>query len=259
MLIPTVERPPGLALPRPQARAGATVFNMAPAVVDTDGTATLRIYEEIDAWGWFGLSAERFAAVLDAVPRNVERLHVRINSPGGDVFDGIAIANALRAHPAPVKVTVDGLAASIASVIALAGDELVMGANSEMMIHEAWGHGRGNAEDMHKLGDLLDHLSDNIAGAYAARAGGSVADWRARMRAETWYSSVEAVEAGLADAHETAAAPAESVRAAAAFDRTTFRYSGREAAPAPSATQHPAAGPARAQAALIRAKRRNLA
>jgi ATP-dependent protease ClpP protease subunit len=263
--LPVVERPaayaPAGARPTISGRAGAAqVRNLAPAVVDSEGTATVRIYEEIDSWGWFGLSAEEFAATIDGLPRNTARIVARINSPGGDVFDGITIANTLRAHPAPVTVIVDGLAASIASVIALAGDELIMGPQSEFMIHDAWGIGRGNAADMHQLGDLLDHLSDNIAGAYASKGGGTQAEWRARMQAETWFSATETVEAGLADALDGAGSAAPAVAPlAASFDRTAFRYSGRTSAPAPTVgtqTHNPAAGPARAQAALIRAKRR---
>lgn len=269
--LPGVARPKGLTRPhfaghvQPGQKGDAGRWrNLAPAVMDNEGTATIRIYEEIDSWGWFGLSAEEFAKTMDALPRDTKRIVARINSPGGDVFDGITIANALRSHPAPVTVVVDGLAASIASVIALAGDELVMGPNSEFMIHDAWGVGMGNAADMRKLAGLLDHISDNIAGAYATKGGGTAAQWRARMQEETWYSATETVQAGLADGlDELPAAPSGAPAAlAASFDRTTFRYAGRNAAPAPdqpTRTDSPTPGPARAQAALIRANRRTRA
>lgn len=263
MFLPTVERPKGLSVPSQTRPPGAIIRAMAPPVVDNEGTATLRIYEEIDSWGWWGLSAEVFAGHLDALPRNTQQIVVRLNSPGGDVFDGITIANSLRAHPAPVRVHVDGLAASIASVIALAGDELVMGPQSEFMIHDAWGVARGNADDMRALGDLLDHLSDNIAGAYASRAGGTTEEWRARMKSETWFSASETVEAGLADTLEDPSpgkvTGAPGAAAAAKFDLASFRYAGRAGAPPPALEHNPGAGVARAQAALIRAKRRTRA
>ncbi|MGV9779791.1 head maturation protease, ClpP-related, partial [Streptosporangium sp. NPDC003464] len=177
---------------------------------------------------------------------------LRVNSPGGDVFDGIAIMNTLRSHPARVTTHVDSLAASIASVIAMAGDRIVMQPHSQMMIHDAAGMCIGNATDMHEMAAMLDRQSDNIAAVYAERAGGTVADWRERMRAETWLSAEEAVAAGLADEvaprrdTDKDKAPVEN-----AWDLSIFRYAGREHAPAPVASAatpetppvEPAAGP----------------
>lgn len=255
--LPPVAPPPTAAPPTARYVAGArdAVTMMAPAVIADGGVAVIRLYEEIDSWGWFGTSAAEFARVVDGLPEGIETIHLRINSPGGDVFDGVTIANTLRLHPATVRVTVDGLAASIASVIALAGDTLEMAPNSEMMIHEGWGGCRGGAADHRKYADLLDHLNDNIAGAYAEAAGGSAEDWRARMAEETWYSAAEAVEAGLAD---TIAQPAKAAAPAAkVFDLSTFRYHGRRQAPGPAAPAARAvAGPARSQTALIRANLR---
>src|SRR5690606_38136643 len=116
-----------------------------------------------------------------------------------DVFDGVAIYNALRDHPADVAVRVDGLAASAASFIAQAGDKVTMNRGSQLMIHDAWGLCIGPAADMRETAALLDRVSDTIAGLYAARAGGTVEDWREAMLAESWYSAEEAVEANLAD------------------------------------------------------------
>jgi hypothetical protein len=96
-------------------------------------------------------------------------MRVRINSPGGSVFEGIAIANALRAHPATVTVQVDGIAASIASVIAMAGDRVEMAPNSMLMIHEASGVCMGDMAEMTKMAEVLDLISTNIANAYADR------------------------------------------------------------------------------------------
>lgn len=159
-----------------------------------DGTADLYVYDEI---GFFGVTANDLIDQLRGL--DATEIHVRLNSPGGEIFDGIAIYNALRSHSARVIVQVDSLAASIASVIAMAGDEVIMAPFSQMMIHDGLGMVVGNAADMREMADLLDRQSDNIAAIYQARAGGQTRTWRARMRAETWYSAQEAVDAGLAD------------------------------------------------------------
>jgi ATP-dependent protease ClpP protease subunit len=145
-----------------------------------NGEVEISVYDEI---GWFGVTAKDFMAELSAI--TAKRMNLRINSPGGEIFDGIAIANAIRSHAAYVTVYVDSLAASIASVIAMAGD------GSGLCI--------GNASDMHQMAELLDRQSDNIAAVYAERAGGTVEEWRETMKAETWYTAQEAVDAGLAD------------------------------------------------------------
>lgn len=157
-------------------------------------SAEIRIFDEIGTWG---ITAQDFIAELDAV--DASTLTVHLNSPGGDVFDGIAIANALRDHPANVTVVVDALAASIASVVMLAGDTVVMNRNSQVMIHDAWGVVGGNAKDMRDMAGVLDKVSNNIASAYADRAGGKPREWRDLMLAETWFDAQEAVNAGLAD------------------------------------------------------------
>lgn len=186
--------------------------------------ATVHIYDEI---GYWGVTAQDFVRELQAV--DAGRIDVHLNSPGGEVFDGIAIMNALKQHQAHVTVIVDSLAASIASVIAMAGDRVVMAKNATMMIHEGSGLAIGNAADMREMADLLDKVSDNIASVYAERAGGEVAEWRERMRAETWYSADEAVAAGLADE----VMPAPDKTPTDTWDLSIFNYSGRAAAPAP--------------------------
>ncbi|AVP67324.1 hypothetical protein C7H75_04785 [Prescottella equi] len=103
----------------------------------TDTPAEVLIYDEIGSSWWGGVSAKSFAKDLSAV--EATDITVRLNSPGGDVFEGIAILNALRNHKARITVYVDGIAASAASFIAMAGDEIVMCRNAEMMIHDAWG------------------------------------------------------------------------------------------------------------------------
>lgn len=157
--------------------------------------AEVMLYDEIG--GWYGATADQFIADLRGV--TAPNLRVRINSPGGSVYEGIAIANALRSHPGNVIVQVDSVAASIASVIAMAGDRVEMAPNSMLMIHEASGVCLGNAADMEEMAQLLALVSDNIADAYAAKAGGTREQWREAMQAETWYLPDAAVEAGLAD------------------------------------------------------------
>ena len=195
-----------------------------------ESVADVYIYDEI---GYFGVTAADFVgAILDI---DAETIALHLNTPGGDVFDGIAIYNALRQHPANIEVTVDALAASAGSFIAMAGDKVVMTKNASLMIHDAHGLAIGNAVDMRELADLLDRQSDNIASIYAERAGGSIEEWRAAMQAETWYSADEAVKAGLADEVQGAGKGAKNT-----FDLSIYSYAGRDAAPAPT-VREPAA------------------
>jgi ATP-dependent protease ClpP protease subunit len=153
-----------------------------------------------DVIGWDVTPAE-FVRDLAAITAPVIELHV--NSPGGVIFDGLTIYNALRDHPARVEAIVDGLAASAASWIVQAGETVTMNRFSQMMIHDGLGLTIGNEADHLETAALLGRLSNTIAAIYAARAGGTVEAWRDAMRAEngsgTWYSAQEAVDAGLAD------------------------------------------------------------
>ena len=182
------------------------------------GPAQLLIYDEIS---WFGITAEQLVSELAQITGDLE---VHINSPGGDTFDGIAIMNALRQHQGQVTVMVDGLAASAASVIAMAAapGRLIMNPGSMMMIHNAWGMSIGNASDMRQMADLLDQVSGNIADIYAARGGGTAADWQASMNAETWYKAQEAVDAGLADKIREASDPAAALGTDNSWDLSVF-------------------------------------
>ncbi len=161
----------------------------------TQGPSRVDIFDEV---GFFGVTAQNFISDLSEVKGDIE-LHV--NSPGGDIFDGIAIYNTLRQRDGTVSVVVDGLAASAASFIAQAASpgKLSMAPHSQLMIHEGFGAGIGNASDMRSLADLLDKASDNIAGIYSDRTGKPADYWRDAMRNETWYSDQEAVDEGLAD------------------------------------------------------------
>lgn len=160
----------------------------------------LYLYDEIGPWG---TTASDVAAALGGVAPT-DRVTLRINSPGGDVFDGLAIYNLLRGHPGGVDVVVDGLAASAASFIAMAGSSVTMKAHTRMMIHDAIGVAFGNAADMRELAALLDDVSDNIAGIYSDRSGKPTAEFRELMLAETWLSGPQALELGLIDAAEDA-------------------------------------------------------
>ena len=173
---------------------------------DGSGTTRVDVYDDIGEGGWFaeGLTAKAFSGQMSSVRGPLE---VHINSGGGDVFDGIAIANSIRAHKGPVTTVVDGIAASIASVIAQAGQERVMRPGSMMMIHDAFGMTVGNAAEMAKMAETLDQVSGNIAAIYADRCGGTPDTWRGAMKDESWYTADEAVAAGLAD--RTGSEPAE--------------------------------------------------
>lgn len=177
----------GRPLPAGHTRPEAKVSVLA------DGGAEVLLYDEI---GYWGVTAADMAATLSPISGP---LHLRVNSPGGDVFDGIAIYNMLADYPGEVTVTVDGLAASAASFIAMAGDRITMNRGSKLMIHDASGLCIGNAAEMTAMAALLDMVSGTIADIYEARAGGDANDWRDRMREETWYTAEHAVQAGLAD------------------------------------------------------------
>lgn len=222
------------ALPAP---GGAETWYRITNTLDDGGSplASVHIYGDIGSWG---ITAASFVEELKAL--DAPEISLYINSPGGEVFDGLAIHNALRSHRAKVIVQVDSLAASIASVIAMAGDRIVMSPHSQLMIHDASGVSCGNPEELREYADFLDRQSDNIAAVYAERAGGTVKQWRARMRAETWYFADEAVEAGLADEvgmpQRMSPDEEEEARAmASAWDLSVYNYAhtGREDAPAP--------------------------
>ena len=156
---------------------------------EEDETAEILIYDEISSWG---IEARQFVKDLSGISAKTIRL--RINSPGGNVFDGVAIYNALKRHPASVRVEVDGLAASIASIIAMAGDTIHMAKNAFLMIHNAWVFAMGDAEEMRKMADVLEKIDGTMASTYAERTGSKPKDIRELMDAETWMTAEEAKE-----------------------------------------------------------------
>lgn len=159
-------------------------------------TAEISIYDEIGFWG---VSAASFAQDLKSCGNNLKQINLHIHSPGGDVFDGIAIYNLLKNHPANVTVFIDGLAASMASVIAMAGNEVIMPENAMMMIHKPWGIQGGDAEDMRKYADLLDKVENTLIPAYATKTGKTPEELAEMLSAETWLNGKECVEQGFAD------------------------------------------------------------
>lgn len=233
----------------------------AEVVVESDGTTgKLHIDDVIDSWGGFwGVSAKEVNAALTELG-DVQNITLHINSPGGEVYEGIAILNALRRHPAKVTAVVDGLAASAASFIAAGVDEMVMGRNTELMIHDAWGIALGPAADMHAMGDRLDKISDNIASTYAEKAGGDTAIWREAMLAETWYSAQEAVDVGLADRIEGDDADLADgeIVPRDAWDLSVFKHQGRASAPDPAAVPPPPADQTNHDEAAERRRQHNL-
>ena len=190
--------------------------------------ADVYIYDEI---GYLGVTAQDFIKDFNAIKAPAITLH--LDTPGGDVFDGINIFNAIQDHPAEVTVVVDSLAASAGSFIAQAGDKRVMNRNSTMMIHDAHGMTIGNSQDHQRMIELLDKMSNNIASIYAQKAGGTTEQWRTTMQAETWYTAEEAVEAGLAD---EVIVSSEKWNAGNSFDLSIFSYAGRDQAPPPVIT-----------------------
>ncbi len=173
----------------------------------TSGSAEISVYDEI---GLFGFTAKQFITDLRAI--DAESIQLSINSPGGSVFDAIAIYNALRQHPANINVKVMGVAASAASIIAMAGDKIVMPENTFIMIHNPLNFAYGNADDLRDMADVLDKVAASLIATYVARTGNSEADIKDMLDAETWLNAEEAVAKGFADELEPA------LKIAACFD-----------------------------------------
>lgn len=226
------------------ARTGATIADLPAmelpwytirnqAAEQPAEPATVFVFDEIG--GSFGVGAETFARDLEDIAAPVIR--VRINSPGGAVRDAVAMHSALLHHPARILVYVDSLAASAASVVAMAGDEIIMMPGSQMMIHDASMMEDGTAADLAAASTFLDRQSGNVAEMYARRAGGEVQEWRDLMLAETWMFAREAVTMGLADRVEEPP-PAPDEELAGLLTRThslaQYRYPGRANAPTPA-------------------------
>lgn len=205
-----------------------TWFEMKAAASGEKHTEVM-IFDEIGLWG---VTAKDFATALKAIPED-HAITVRINSPGGSVFDGYAIFNALKSRAASVTTRIEGLAASMASVIALAGSKVTAAANSIVMIHNPWSGVSGDSDDLRKMADLLDKLTGQLVGIYAAKTGLPEADVRAAMDAETWFTGAEAKEWGLVDE------VTDEIQVAAVFDVSRFRNAPKALASAATIEEQP--------------------
>lgn len=177
---------------------------------DDGTTPVLSIFDDIGA---YGVSAKDFINQLNSI--SGEEVSVEINSPGGDVFAGLAIHNSLRACGKTVNVKVMGLAASAASLVAMAGDSIEMPENTFMMVHNPWGFAMGNADEMRSTADVLDKIGASLASTYAKRTGKSDDEITALLNAETWMTAQEALDAGFA----TKVTPALAVNASFDVER----------------------------------------
>ena len=171
----------------------------------------ISIYDEI---GDYGTSAKQFIDDLKSV--GSKDITIRMNSVGGSVFDGLAIYNVLRSHQGYVKVKIEGLSASIASIIALAGDDIEMAENGFFMIHNPFGKSMGGADDMRKTADLLDKIKQELINIYANKTQLSEETISSMMDEETWLTSQEAKEMGFIDTIT------EPIKVAASFDFSKF-------------------------------------
>jgi len=176
-------------------------------------SGTVSIFSDI---GNGGVTARDFRAEL-AKLGNVKTLHIDISSNGGDVTEGFAIFDMLARHPARKVVRIQGLAASMASVIAMVGDEIEMPSNAMLMIHEPWGSASGSPEQIASFGQALDMMKTNIVNAYVKRTHMSEDSIRWLMRQETWMNAEQAVEAGFADRI------VDPVKMAASYDLRKFQ------------------------------------
>ena len=165
-----------------------------------DKTADIYIYDEI---GYWGVTARQFASSMKALG-DLDHINLHIHSPGGDVFDGIAIYNLLNSHTASKTVYIDGLAASMASVIAMVGNPIIMPENAMMMIHKPWGITGGDANDMRDYADLLDKVEAVLIPSYAKKTGKTPDELALMLGEETWMTAQECLEHGFADQISTA-------------------------------------------------------
>ena len=208
-------------------KPGAINFDMRPDALQrwepgiraaTDGDATVSVYEQIgESWDGSGMTTKRMAGILRSI--GAKDITVNLNSPGGDFFEGVAIYNLLRQHQAKVTVNVMGLAASAASIIAMAGDEINMGEGSFLMIHNAWCMAIGNRHDMQAAAEQLAPFDNAMAEVYAARSGITVKSAAKLMDAESWIGATQAIADGFATGMLDTAAIKQDAQA-----RNTTKY-----------------------------------
>lgn len=185
------------------------------------GKAEILIYEDIGE-GWLGgISAKGFADMIKSEETEngkLTEINVRINSAGGSVFDGVAIYNTLKKHNARITVDIDGLAASIASIVAMAGDEVRAAENSMLMIHDPWLVTSGSADELRETAELLDKVRGQLLDTYTKRTGADEETISQMMTDETWMTASEAMDIGLIDS------VTDEMQMAAHYDLTKFKH-----------------------------------
>lgn len=189
--------------------------------------ATIYLYDqivsdELTAEWWGGVAPQTFVKELLAIDAPV--IHLRINSPGGDVFAGRVMEQAIREHKSKVIAHIDGYAASAASYVALAADEVVIAPGGMFMIHKAWSIGYGNSDDLLQLASLLDKIDGTLADTYVRETKNErqqILDW---MLAETWFTADEAIAHGFADR----ISESEKAKAQVRFDLSAYAHAPKE-------------------------------
>ena len=214
----------------PKPREGAIWFEVKNL---TETSADVYIYDEIGE-GMFGGGISAISVIDQLKALGSRELNVRINSPGGSVFEGVAIYNALARHAGEVTTHIDGIAASIASIIAMAGKRVLIAENAMMMIHNPWSFAGGDSAQMRKTADVLDQIKETLITTYATRTGIERESIARMMDEETWMTASEAVAQKFAD--ESVA----GVKAAACFDLKSYGYAKAPASSADADSCQPA-------------------
>lgn len=202
-----------------------------------DGEAEIMLYDaivddELQAEFFGGVAPKSFIKALKAITENT--IHLRINSPGGSVFAARAIETAIREHKAKVIVHIDGVAASAATFIAMAGDEVMMSQGAMFMIHKSWGIAIGNSDDMLETSDLLEKVDGTLAKTYADRTGKTEAECMELMAAETWMTADEALASGFIDSISN------SAKAKSGWNLNSYNHAPEQAEPDPIPEPEPA-------------------
>ena len=195
------------------------------------------VSSEDEAEWWGGVAPESFVKAVYGVDKDAT-IHLRINSPGGSVFAARAMEQALRDHKGSVIVHIDGLAASAATFIAMAGDEVIMAKGAMFMIHKAWTGMWGNANDLRKEADLLDKIDGTLAETYASKTGKALDQVSSWMAEETWFTAAEALEHGFATSI------AETEAKAGAWNLSAYDKAPKPKAHTPEAVPEPKTEPA---------------
>jgi ATP-dependent Clp protease protease subunit len=198
---------------------------------ETHGEAEIYLYDaivdsELEAEFWGGVSPKSFVQSIKDIDADV--IHLRVNSPGGSVFAARAMEQALRDHKAKIVAHVDGVAASAASFLVMAADEIVMSPGALMMIHKAWTVAMGNADDLVNTAGLLEKIDSTLVQTYAQRSGMDADKIADMMASETWFTAQEAVDAGFADSIS------ESVKAAQRWNLSAYQKAPAQPEPKPA-------------------------